>query len=31
MLNALVIGTSVNEKGRPFLPEQIDNVFKTTT
>jgi acyl-CoA thioester hydrolase len=31
MLNALVIGTAVNEKGRPFLPEQINNVFKTTT
>jgi len=28
MLNALVIGTSVNEKGRPFLPPQIDNLFQ---
>jgi acyl-CoA thioester hydrolase len=31
MLNALVIGTAINEKGRPFLPEQINNLFKTTT
>lgn len=29
MLNALVIGTALNEKGRPFLPAQIDNLFKT--
>ncbi|TMP02062.1 4-hydroxybenzoyl-CoA thioesterase [Pseudoalteromonas sp. S3178] len=29
MLNALVTGTSVNEKGRPFLPPEIDNLFKT--
>lgn len=28
MLNALVIGTSVNEKGRPFLTPEIDNLFK---
>jgi len=28
MLQALVIGTSVNEKGRPFLPEEVDNLFK---
>tara|TARA_B110000211_G_scaffold19834_1_gene20572 strand:- start:706 stop:1104 length:399 start_codon:yes stop_codon:yes gene_type:complete len=28
MLNALVTGTSVNEKGRPFLPPEIDNLFK---
>lgn len=27
MLNALIIGTSVNEKGRPFLPPQIANLF----
>ena len=29
MLNALVIGTALNEKGWPFLPAQIDNLFKT--
>ncbi|MDO6548947.1 acyl-CoA thioesterase [Pseudoalteromonas carrageenovora] len=29
MLNALVTGTSVNEKGRPFLPPEINNLFKT--
>jgi len=28
MLQALVIGTSVNEKGRPFLPVEVDNLFK---
>ena len=28
VLNAVVIGTSVNEKGRPFLPSEIDNLFK---
>jgi acyl-CoA thioester hydrolase len=28
MLQAFVIGTSVNEKGRPFLPEEIDKLFK---
>lgn len=28
MLKALVIGTSVNEQGRPFLPEEIDKVFQ---
>ena len=28
MLQALVIGTSVNEKGRRFLPEEVDNLFK---
>lgn len=27
MLKALVIGTSVNEQGRPFLPEQIERLF----
>ena len=31
MLNALVIGTSVNAQGRPFLPPQIENVFKLET
>ena len=28
MLKALVIGTSVNEQGRPFLPEKIETLFK---
>ncbi|BDF96541.1 MULTISPECIES: acyl-CoA thioesterase [Pseudoalteromonas] len=28
MLKALVIGTSVNEQGRPFLPAQVDQLFK---
>ena len=28
MLKALVIGTSVNEQGRPFLPAQIDQLFQ---
>jgi len=28
MLKALVIGTSVNERGRPFLPAQIDQLFQ---
>lgn len=28
MLKALVIGTAVNELGRPFLPEQVDLLFK---
>ncbi|NMM42606.1 acyl-CoA thioesterase [Pseudoalteromonas arctica] len=27
MLKALVIGTAVNERGRPFLPAQIDRLF----
>lgn len=27
MLKALVIGTSVNEQGRPFLPAQVDQLF----
>ena len=31
MLQAKVIGTSVNEKGRPFLPPEIDNLFKNYT
>jgi len=31
MLNALVIGTSVNAQGRPFLPPQIEIVFKMET
>ncbi|WP_076918892.1 MULTISPECIES: thioesterase family protein [unclassified Pseudoalteromonas] len=31
MLNALVIGTSVNAQGRPFLPPQIESVFKMET
>ena len=26
-VEALVIGTSVNEKGRPFLPSEIDALF----
>lgn len=26
-VEALVIGTSVNEKGRPFLPTEIDSLF----
>lgn len=30
MLKALVIGTSVNVQGRPFLPEEIDNLFHTS-
>lgn len=29
MLKALVIGTAVNERGRPFLPEQVDLLFKS--
>ena len=28
MLKALVIGTAVNERGRPFLPDQVDLLFK---
>ncbi|MEH6396281.1 acyl-CoA thioesterase [Pseudoalteromonas sp.] len=28
MLKALVVGTSVNERGRPFLPAQIDQLFQ---
>ena len=28
MLKALVVGTSVNERGRPFLPTQIDQLFQ---
>lgn len=28
MLKAFVIGTSVNEQGRPFLPAQVDQLFK---
>ncbi|MBQ4834248.1 acyl-CoA thioesterase [Pseudoalteromonas sp. MMG010] len=28
MLKAKVIGTSVNESGRPFLPQEIDTLFK---
>lgn len=27
VLEGLVIGTSVNEKGRPFLPPEIDSLF----
>ncbi|MFC3034108.1 acyl-CoA thioesterase [Pseudoalteromonas fenneropenaei] len=27
MLDAMVIGTSVNERGRPFLPAEIDGLF----
>ena len=27
MLKGLIIGTSVNEKGRPFLPDEIDKLF----
>lgn len=26
-IEALVIGTSVNEKGRPFLPDEINDLF----
>ena len=26
-LEALIIGTSVNERGRPFLPPEIDAIF----
>ncbi|MBB1366985.1 acyl-CoA thioesterase [Pseudoalteromonas sp. SR44-5] len=29
MLKALVIGTAVNDLGRPFLPEQVDLLFKS--
>lgn len=29
MLKALVIGTAVNERGRPFLPEQVNLLFKS--
>ncbi|CAM4175527.1 acyl-CoA thioesterase [Pseudoalteromonas ostreae] len=29
MLKALVIGTAVNERGRPFFPEQVDLLFKS--
>lgn len=28
-VEALVIGTSVNERGRPFLPAEIDALFST--
>lgn len=28
MLKALVIGTSLNEQGRPFLPQQVERLFK---
>ncbi|MFK3872347.1 acyl-CoA thioesterase [Pseudoalteromonas rhizosphaerae] len=28
MLKALVIGTAVNDLGRPFLPKQVDLLFK---
>lgn len=28
MLEAMVIGTSVNAKGRPFAPSQLENLFK---
>ncbi|KKE81187.1 4-hydroxybenzoyl-CoA thioesterase [Pseudoalteromonas luteoviolacea S4047-1] len=27
MLDAIVTGTSVNERGRPFLPEEIEQLF----
>ncbi|WMN58834.1 acyl-CoA thioesterase [Pseudoalteromonas xiamenensis] len=27
MLDALIVGTSVNEQGRPFLPEAVDSLF----
>lgn len=27
IVNALVIGTSINEKGRPFLPDELVKVF----
>ncbi|MCG7562220.1 MULTISPECIES: acyl-CoA thioesterase [Pseudoalteromonas] len=27
MLDAIVTGTSVNERGRPFLPQEIDQLF----
>jgi acyl-CoA thioester hydrolase len=27
MLKGLIIGTSVNERGRPFLPDDIDKLF----
>ncbi|KAF7787461.1 acyl-CoA thioester hydrolase [Pseudoalteromonas rubra] len=27
MLDAVVTGTSVNERGRPFLPQEIDQLF----
>lgn len=27
MLDAVVTGTSVNEKGRPFVPEQLEQLF----
>lgn len=30
MLQARVIGTSVNERGRPFLPPEMDNLFKNS-
>ena len=28
MLKAVIIGTSVNEQGRPFLPEQVEQLFQ---
>ena len=27
MLDAVVTGTSVNERGRPFVPEQLEQLF----
>ncbi len=30
ILEALVIGTSLNERGRPFLPDSIDQLFPFT-
>ncbi|MFC0119301.1 acyl-CoA thioesterase [Pseudoalteromonas xiamenensis] len=27
MLDALIVGTSVNEQGRPFLPDAVDSLF----
>lgn len=31
IVNALVIGTSINAKGRPFLPDVIDQLFAPAT
>jgi len=29
IINAFVTGTSINSKGRPFLPSQIEEIFRT--
>ncbi len=28
IINAFVTGTSINSKGRPFLPSQIEEIFR---